>query len=68
MGEYAVDQMMRDFERATGIKADRADFEDDARPRWLRPKCAKCGRVFRVSQAVVDHMRDKHGIAQEQMP
>ena len=63
MGEYAVDQMLRDYKCMTGIDADRADFEDDEQPRKQRPKCAKCGRLFRVPQAVADHMRDKHGAA-----
>lgn len=62
MGEYAIDQMMRDFKRTTGINADRSDFENDDRPRAQRPKCVKCGRLFHVPQAVPDHMRDKHGI------
>jgi hypothetical protein len=32
MGEYAIDQMMRDYKRMTGQDADRSDFEDDERP------------------------------------
>ena len=60
MGEYAIDQMMRDYKIMTGIDADRSDFEDGDRPRKQRPKCLKCGRLFRVPQAVADHMRDKH--------
>ena len=36
------------------------------RKRWWQahsnePKCPKCGRAFRLQQAVSDHMRDKHG-------
>lgn len=62
MGEYAIDQMLRDYKRITGTDADRSDFEDDDMPRKQRPKCLKCGRLFRVPQAVSDHMRDKHGL------
>lgn len=59
MGEYAIDQMLLDYKRMTGMDADRSDFEDD-RPQAKRPRCIKCGRLFRVPQAVADHMRDKH--------
>lgn len=65
MGEYGVDQMMRDYKRMTGVGADRADFENQERPRKQFPKCAKCGRQFRSPQAVADHMRDKHGDTHE---
>ena len=63
MGEYAIDQMMLDFKRMTGIHADRSDFEDEPKPRKARSRfrCAKCGRIFNLPSAVADHTRDKHG-------
>lgn len=64
MGEYAIDQMMRDFKRMTGVEADRSDFEDKPRPQRVRFRCPTCGRIFRVPQAVADHRRDKHGIGE----
>jgi hypothetical protein len=60
MGEYAIDQMLRDYKRTTGMSADRRDFEGNDTPRNQWPKCMKCGRQFRVPQAVADHMRNKH--------
>ena len=63
MGEYAIDQMMRDFKLMTGVSADRSDFEDNERPRSQRPRCPKCSRLFSAPQAVADHMRDKHGLS-----
>jgi hypothetical protein len=66
MGEYAVDQMMHDFKRMTGIDADRSDFEDAPRKPRTRFRCATCGRIFRVPQAVADHQRDKHGALRSQ--
>jgi len=62
MGEYAVDQMMEDFKLATGMDAERSDFEPEERtPRRAgRPRCAKCGKKFLLMRAVRDHMRDKH--------
>jgi len=62
MGEYAIEQMMRDFKRMTGVNADRSDFELGEESGKSPLKCLKCGRLFRVRQAVTDHMRDKHGI------
>lgn len=59
MGEYAVDQMMRDFERMTGTKAERCDFESEKRTA-KKPYCPKCGKKFGAHIAVRDHMRDKH--------
>jgi len=63
MGEYAIDQMMLDYKRMTGVDADRSDFEDDGKPRKVRSRfrCSKCGRIFRLPSAVADHTRDKHG-------
>lgn len=62
MGEYAVDQMMRDYKHATGIDADRSDFEREPRTRKARPACKLCGRTFSGPQGVADHTRDKHGV------
>lgn len=63
MGEYAIDQMMRDFKRMTGVDADRSDFENE--PRKRRPMCPKCSKPFQSGQAVKDHLRDKHGLPGE---
>ena len=60
MGEYAIDQMMRDCKRMTGVDADRSDFEDEPRKRRPKPMCPRCSKSFRSGQAVKDHMRDKH--------
>jgi hypothetical protein len=62
MGEYARDQMARDFKRMTGTDAGDLFEEDDA-PRHLNPKlrCPKCGKVLRSERAARDHLRDKHG-------
>ena len=60
MGEYAVDQMMHEFERMTGTKANRSDFEDDDRPKKKGPHCQKCGKIFLTSRAVQDHINAKH--------
>ena len=62
MGEYAIDQMMSDFKRMTGVDADRSDFEDEPRKRRPKPMCPKCSKPFHSGQAVKDHLRDKHGI------
>jgi len=58
MGEYAIDQMMSDYKRMTGVHADRSDFERERRP---KPTCPKCSKPFHSGQAVKDHLRDKHG-------
>jgi hypothetical protein len=63
MGEYAVDQMMLDFEKATGVKANRSDFESEHNtPRSLWPACPKCSKPFKTDAAIKDHLRDKHGV------
>jgi len=62
MGEYAIDQMMSDYKRMTGIDADRAYFEDEPRQPGKKPVCPKCGKTFRAHLAVRDHMRDYHHI------
>jgi hypothetical protein len=66
MGEYAIDQMMLDFKRMTGIDAKRSDFESEKRTS-KKPICPKCGKKFGAHIAVRDHMRDKHA-SQEQKP
>jgi len=67
MGEYAIDQMMLDYERMTGVKPYRSDFESERRS-VKKPICPKCGKKFKAHIAVRDHMRDKHGAAQEGKP
>ena len=62
MGEYAIDQMLLDYKRMNGVDAERSEFEDIKRIRRPSPKCVKCGRLFRLPQAVKDHIRGKHGV------
>ena len=59
MGEYAIDQMMLDYKRMTGVDAARSDFESEVRT-MKKPICPKCGKNFKAHIAVRDHMRDKH--------
>ena len=59
MGEYAIDQMMLDYKRITGVDASRSDFESEVRT-MKKPVCPKCGKKFKAHIAVRDHMRDKH--------
>lgn len=60
MGEYAIDQMMVDFKKQTGIEPERSWFEDEPRAPVKSLVCPKCGKKFRVHLAVRDHLRDKH--------
>ena len=62
MGEYAIDQMILDYKRLYGYTPDRSELEDEPRKRHVRNRCATCGRIFKMAQAVKDHVRDKHGI------
>lgn len=59
MGEYAIDQMMRDYKRMTGVNADRSDFENEKAPA-KNFSCPKCGKCFRRPLMVKQHMRDTH--------
>ena len=60
MGDYAVDQMMLEFNEVTGITGERSDFESEVRT-LKKHICPKCGKRFKAHIAVRDHMRDKHG-------
>ena len=62
MGEYAIDRMVLDVKRMTGKDVDRSFFEVDERALKPKPYCVKCGKKFRIPQAAMDHLRDKHGI------
>ena len=61
MGEYAIDQMMRDYKAETGQDAERKWFEDQPKK---RPKnahfCPQCRRKFKSEQTLAQHNRDKH--------
>jgi hypothetical protein len=61
MGEYAIDQMMRDYKAFTGTEADRSMFEEEPRPKKPITKFfCKCGRGFKSHDARQQHIGDKH--------
>ena len=64
MGEYARIQMAEDARRMFGGDWEPEDFESEP-VKAKKPVCPKCGKKFRVHLAVRDHMRDKHGIAEQ---
>lgn len=58
MGEYAEEYFRREVKEKYGF--DPGSIEDV--PKKTKPKCPKCGKVFSVKHAVLDHLRDYHKI------
>lgn len=60
MGEYAIEQMKRDFKHLTGVEADDADFAIPPK-RTPKNKCTLCGKRLQNALGVRQHMQDRHG-------
>ena len=60
MGEYAIEQMKRDFKRLTGADAEDDEFQRPEK-RMPKNKCTLCGKRLQNALGVSRHMKDKHG-------